>query len=208
MRGSALLAVIMTVVLLIVAAGAAGLLYARVTGFSARATPGRLETSTARWVRHWGIPGEFRDKPNPVPRTADAVNAGMAHFADHCATCHANDGSGDTVIGRGLFPPAPDMRKSGTQSMTDGELFYIIEHGVRFTGMPAWGSDNPNDAALGWQLVHFIRHMPRLSPAELQKMEALNPRSPEEFRQQLEEQRFLQGGEPPAPPPHEHGEHR
>jgi mono/diheme cytochrome c family protein len=208
MRGSALLAVIVTVVVLIVAAGAAGLLYARATGFSARTTPGRLEASAARWVRHWAIPREFQNMPNTVPKTAQAVNDGMAHFADHCATCHANDGSGDTVMGLGLFPPAPDMRKSATQSMTDGELFYIIEHGVRFTGMPAWGSDNPADAAVGWQLVHFIRHLPHLSPAELQRMESLNPRTPAELKQQLEEERFLEGGTPQAPPPSEHGEHR
>jgi mono/diheme cytochrome c family protein len=202
-----LLAAIVTVVVLI-AGGIAGLLYVRLTGLSARTTPGRLEASTARWVRHWAIPRAFRTMNNPLPRSADAVKAGMDHFADHCATCHANDGSGDTVIGRGLFPPAPDMRQRGTQSMTDGELFYVIEYGVRFTGMPGWGSDNPDDAAVGWQLVHFIRHMPHLSPAEVQHMESLNPRSPAEIREQLEEERFLEGDAPPAPSPDTHGEHR
>lgn len=207
MRGSALLAVIVTVVVLIVAAAAGSLLYARATGLSARTAPGRAEMAAARWVRHWAIPSRFRNMSNPLPRTAEAVDAGLAHFADHCATCHANDGSGDTAMGRGMYPPAPDMRQSGTQSMTDGELFYIIEHGVRFTGMPAWGADNPNDAELGWQLVHFIRHLPHLSAAELERMESLNPRTPAEIRQQLEEERFLEGGTPPAAPAHEHGEH-
>ena len=62
-----------------------------------------------------------------------------AHFADHCAICHANDGSGDTPIGRALWPKAPDMRLRETQDLSDGELFWIIENGIRFTGMPALG---------------------------------------------------------------------
>ncbi len=43
-------------------------------------------------------------------------------------------------MGRNMYPPAPDMRLAETQQMTDGELFYIIQNGVRLTGMPAWGS--------------------------------------------------------------------
>ena len=78
-----------------------------------------------------------------MPRTDENVRKGLEHFADHCATCHANDGSGNTTIGKNLFPPAPDMRLAATQDLTDGELFYIIEEGVRFTGMPAWSSGTP-----------------------------------------------------------------
>ena len=70
--------------------------------------------------------------------TPEVIAAGMAHYADHCAACHANDGSAETQIGLGMYPRPPDMRQPATQTLTDGELFYIIENGVRLTGMPAW----------------------------------------------------------------------
>jgi len=60
-----------------------------------------------------------------------------AHFADHCAICHANNGSGNTEIGRNLYPKAPDMRLPQTLNLTDGELYYTIHNGIRLTGMPA-----------------------------------------------------------------------
>jgi mono/diheme cytochrome c family protein len=69
-----------------------------------------------------------------VPLTKELIDGARRHFADHCASCHANDGSGKTTPGQGLYPRAPDMRTANTQSLSDGELFFIIEHGVRFTG--------------------------------------------------------------------------
>src|SRR5690242_20254232 len=70
-------------------------------GISAREQPGRIETRIARTMRHLAIPHGARELKNPVARTPDVVTEGMEHYADHCATCHANDGSGDTEMGRG-----------------------------------------------------------------------------------------------------------
>ncbi|MEP6918292.1 MAG: c-type cytochrome [Acidobacteriota bacterium] len=103
-------------------------------GISAKAPPGRIESAVARRARSAAIPRAIRTRANPIPTTPDTVAAGMRHFADHCAVCHANNGSGDTEMGRGLYPRAPDMRTAATQALSDGELFYIIENGVRFTG--------------------------------------------------------------------------
>jgi hypothetical protein len=71
------------------------------------------------------------------------------------------------------------MRQAPTQELTDGDLFYIIEYGVRFTGMPAWGDRSPKGEELGWKLVHFIRHLPKLTPEELNRMDRENPKLPE-----------------------------
>jgi mono/diheme cytochrome c family protein len=176
-------------------------------GISARAEPGRVETAVARTMRRLAIPSGDRDRQNPVQATPEVIAAGMAHYADHCAACHANDGSGDTALGLGLYPRPPDMRQSSTQSLTDGELFYIIENGVRLTGMPAWGTGKAEDAKETWHLVHFIRHLVRITDAEVEEMTRMNPTAPEEIRQQIEEERFLRG-ENPAParpsPPHSH----
>ena len=175
-------------------------------GISARAEPGAVETAVARTMRSLAVPRGDRNRQNPVSATPEIVAAGMSHFADHCAACHANDGSGETAIGLGLYPRPPDMRQAATQSLTDGELFYIIENGVRLTGMPAFGTGTPEGAEETWHLVHFIRELPRLTPEQIQQMEAMNPRPPAEIQQRMEEERFLQGGDAPstAPAPHAH----
>jgi mono/diheme cytochrome c family protein len=178
-------------------------IYLRTTGLNARGTPGGMETRIARAARRLAIPRTMRQQPNPIPASAAAIADGMAHFADHCASCHGNDGSGQTEMGRGLYPKAPDMRRPETQALSDGELFYIIENGVRFTGMPAFGTGTAAGVESTWRLVHFVRRLPRVTADELQRMETMNPRSPEEIRQEIEEQRFLQGGgeSPPASSP-------
>ncbi len=187
----------------LVAAALAGALLLR-GGLSARPEPSRLEARLARAVRSWAIPSGVRDARNPVPGGPQAIAAGLAHWADHCAVCHANDGSGRTEMGRGLYPRPPDMRRGETRRLTDGELFWIIENGVRLTGMPAWGGEGSAEGS--WQLVHFIRHLPDLTAREKERMEALNPKSPEEREEEEGEEEFLRGGEAPKAAA-EHGSH-
>jgi mono/diheme cytochrome c family protein len=103
-----------------------------------------------------------------------------AHWADHCAVCHGNDGKGKTAIGEHLYPHAPDMTLRGTQALADGELFSIIENGIRLTGMPGWGAGTAESGYESWSLVHLIRHLPELTPEEIATMEALNPKTPVE----------------------------
>jgi mono/diheme cytochrome c family protein len=174
-------------------------IYLRTTGLNARGTPGVVETRMARAARRLAIPSAARERKNPVPESAAAVADGMAHFADHCASCHANDGSGQTEMGRGLYPKAPDMRLPETQRLSDGEIFHIIDNGVRFTGMPAFGTGTEAGAESTWHLVHFVRRLPRLTADELQRMETMNPRSPEEIRQEIDEEQFLRGGGDSSP---------
>jgi len=176
-------------------------------GISAKAQAGRVETVVARTMRRLAIPRSAQALKSPVAKSSEVLAEGMAHYADHCAACHANDGSGETELGLGLYPKPPDMRLQATQSLTDGELFYIIENGVRLTGMPAWSTGTEEGKTATWHLVHFIRELPRLTPEQIEQMKALNPRSPEEVRQAIEEEKFLQGGsETPRPrtPTHTH----
>lgn len=160
------------------ALAAAVVVYIVNAGLSARDEPGSAEQFVARTVRNAAIARDARGLSNPVPVSDEAIADGRAHFADHCATCHANDGSGNTQIGRNLFPRAPDMRQSETQKLSDGELFWVIDKGVRFTGMPAWGNDTLAGEVSTWHLVHFIRRLPKLTPQEIEEMESLNPRPP------------------------------
>ncbi len=174
-------------------------------GFSARDEPTALEAFFARRVRHLAVPRAAREMTNPVKLNQEVLSEARAHFADHCASCHGNNGRGQTTIGQNLYPRAPDMASSKTQSLSDGELFYIIKHGIRLTGMPAWGEDTPEDDRESWKLVHFIRHLPDITPAEIEEMKQLNPKTRAEFEEEEAIRRFLETGETPPPPrQHEH----
>jgi mono/diheme cytochrome c family protein len=187
LRGALMLAVFAVMMGIAVSA------YFVTVGVSARSRPGPLETSAARALRGVAVRLRTRGLTNPVPVGEEALAEGRAHFADHCASCHGNDGSGNTELGRGLYPRAPDMRLPATQNLSDGELFYIIENGVRLTGMPGWSTGTASGEESTWHLVHFIRHLPRLTADELEGMEELNPRSPVEIREEIKAEEFLKG---------------
>jgi mono/diheme cytochrome c family protein len=159
----------------------------------------------ARSIRSMGIPGRVKRLPNPVADSPDVLAEARAHFADHCALCHGNDGSGNTELGQSLYPKAPDMRLPATQSLTDGELYYIIQNGVRLTGMPAWGMKDDHADEDSWKLVHFIRHLSELTPEQLKEMEKQNPRNPAEIEEEREEEEFLGAL---RSPPRNPGSHR
>jgi hypothetical protein len=173
-------------------------------GMSARATPGKLEESVARYLWRLSLPASARSAKNPLAPTPEYLKDARLHFADHCAVCHANDGSGDGLFGRGLYPKPPDLRQPATQNRSDGELFWIIENGVRFTGMPSFSGHGP--AADSWKLVLFIRHLPQLTTAERIEMSQNNPKSPADRAEDKEEDEFLNGATPAKKPesPHTH----
>src|SRR2546421_3896890 len=193
------LVIIVAVALLgLVVATAASILH---DGLSSRATPSRFETMIARNVRHLAIPSNARLAQNPLLVSPEDLRDARLHFADHCAVCHANDGGGQTMIGSGLHPKPPDLRLPETQSLTDGELFWIIENGVRFTGMPAFSNSGGHGGMLdSWKLVHFIRHLPHLTATERIEMERYNPRGPDERAEEQQENDFLSGAAPGRKP--------
>jgi mono/diheme cytochrome c family protein len=156
--------------LILLAGGAALYWFVTSRGFSAREKPTWYEAWLARRARGLATERGARDLKNPVMATPLNVAEARDHYADHCAVCHANDGSGRTMIGHNMYPPAPDMREADTQNLTDGELFYIIRNGIRFTGMPGWGGEDEEN----WKLVHFIRRLPKLSKKELEFMNDIN----------------------------------
>ena len=179
--------------LLAVQALIAALVLTRARGLSARSDPTAIERWIARRARDAALPGGAKSRANPIPQAPDVLAEARAHWADHCASCHANDGSGETMMGKHMYPPAPDMREHGTQNLSDGELFYIIQNGIRLTGMPGWGSGSGQDEDDSWKLVHFIRHLRDLTVEERKQMEKLNPKSPDEWKEEQEEENFLKG---------------
>jgi mono/diheme cytochrome c family protein len=175
-------------------------------GFSARAEPSAMETKIAAIARQAAIPRSAVDRKNPVSNSPEILAEAKAHWADHCAGCHGNDGAGKTPMGAQMYPPAPDMRAQATQQKNDGALFYVIENGVRLTGMPGWGAAVRTEKSEqdSWKLVYFIRSLPTMTQSEIQQMGKLNPKTDEEREEERQEEEFLNGGSAPVSDPHRH----
>ena len=190
---------------------AAAMLWLQGRGISAREKPSWIEAQAAVFMRGWMTPSIYKGMQNPLTNTQENFLAAREHYADHCASCHANNGSGNTEMGQNLYPKAPDMRLPRTQDLSDGELFNIIENGVMLTGMPGWSTGTPEGERSSWQLVHFIRRLSSLTPEDIQEMERLNPRSRAEIEEEIKVEQFLEGGDP-APqnvsPPDPHAGHK
>lgn len=201
------------VLLIVIAIVGVGAVYATVLvrrGFSARDNPSWIESFAAGIAKSLAVPATYKLK-NPYPTTPESLREGEEHFADHCAICHANDGSGDTLFGKGLYPKPPDMRSADTQDKSDGALYYTIVNGVRLSGMPAFGSGSESTSggqgtgdAENWKLVLFIRHLPKMTSAELEEMKKLNPKTEADRAEEQQEEEFLNGRQAPQTPTEGH----
>src|SRR5215469_1200 len=109
---------------MVLAAGAGALIW---RGFRASATPPQWEAALARMARDLSIPGRERQRKSPVQATHDSLTSGREIFLRQCAACHGIEGSGKTPVGVNLYPRVPDLRAGATQSLSDGEIHYIIE---------------------------------------------------------------------------------
>jgi mono/diheme cytochrome c family protein len=132
-------------------------------GCTADKNPSRNETSLVNAAKDVAIPLKAGKMQNPLPETDEVVSQGQEIFLGTCAQCHGPDARGDTNVGRNMYPPAMDLTSAHVQHWNDAELFWIIQNGVRLTGMPSWKSSiSDNDT---WKLARFIHHLPRLNAA-------------------------------------------
>jgi mono/diheme cytochrome c family protein len=131
--------------------------FVRSGGPSARNKPSNFEYAIANFALGLSIPSEVKKLRNPLGSDPQTLAEARKQYKDHCAVCHAEDGGGNTTLSAGLSPEVPDLRAQHIQKLTDGEIFYIIKHGVRLTGMPAWdlGDDHT------WGLVELLRQLPK-----------------------------------------------
>jgi cytochrome c553 len=139
------------------------MLGALLQGCTAGKQPSQEETSLANAAKDVTIPLEAGKMKNPLPETAEIVSQGQEVFLGSCAQCHGAEARGDTNIGRNMSPPAMDLTSAHVQHWSDAELFWIIQNGVRLTGMPAWKSSiSDNDT---WKLTRYIHNLPHLNAA-------------------------------------------
>ena len=132
-------------------------------GCTADKHPSQGETSLANAAKDVSIPLEAGKMTNPVPDTDEVVSQGQEVFLGSCAQCHGADARGDTNVGRNMYPPAMDLTSTHVQHWSDAELFWIIQNGVRLTGMPAWKSSISE--ADTWKLARFLHKLPHLDAA-------------------------------------------
>jgi mono/diheme cytochrome c family protein len=139
------------------------MLGAFLVGCTANKQPSREEASLANAAKDVTIPLEAGKMKNPLPGTDVVLSQGQEVFLGSCAQCHGADARGDTSIGRNMSPPAMDLSSPHVQHWSDAELFWIIQNGVRLTGMPSWKSTiSDNDT---WKLARFIHNLPHLAAA-------------------------------------------
>jgi mono/diheme cytochrome c family protein len=157
-----------------------GVLVLLMSGCSANKKPSQLETTLANMAKDVVIPLEAQNLKNPVPATDENNRAGEQIYLQQCALCHAADGRAETKLGLGMYPPAMDLNSPHVQAWTGAELFWIIQNGVRLTGMPAWETILSEQDT--WKTVDFIHALPKLAsnPAE-QQQEAAAAKSPAEL---------------------------
>ena len=113
------------------------------------------------------------------------INAGAGLYAEMCSGCHLAPGMEKTEISQGLYPRAPELYK-GTD-LSPAEEFWIIKHGIKMTGMAAWGPTH-NDTLI-WDMVGFLRKLPSLTADQYQTMVKNAPEEHEELTEK-------QGGNP------------
>ena len=112
---------------------------------------------------------ERRARTIQVPDLSDAKLklAGANDYKAMCVSCHGAPGRDPQAQGLGLNPAPPDLAESA-ERMTPAELFWVTKHGIRMTGMPAWGATHDDDAL--WPVVAFMTALPQLSPNEYQAL--------------------------------------
>ncbi|MEH3098804.1 c-type cytochrome [Sphingomonas adhaesiva] len=160
------------VVLTLVGLVVAGLLFAWSGVFNISASSGHWAISN--WFLHWTMRNSVRthtllESPErPIATDGQLVSA-AGHFAAACATCHGAPGQRPSPVMQRATPHAPDLTTGETkEKWTDAELFYILKHGVKFTGMPAWAAEGRDDEVR--RMVAFVRRLPGMTPAQYRQL--------------------------------------
>jgi len=130
---------------------------------NADAAPSKLERWAAGTSLHATLARDAPKQPNPVPPTDANLVAGIKLYAANCAICHGGADANPSNIARGLYQRPPQLAKDGVEDDPEGVTFWKVDHGIRLTGMPAFGKTL--DESQIWELALFLKHMDSLPPA-------------------------------------------
>jgi mono/diheme cytochrome c family protein len=129
-------------------------------------TPSAVETTLASWTVNRSVNVRAPQELNPVADEPAARAAGLNRYCAACVHCHGAPGVPASDFAAGLNPSAPAMTDA-IKNWSDGELFWITRHGIRFTGMPAFSSLGDDEI---WKVVLLMRHLNNLSESELAQL--------------------------------------
>lgn len=136
--------------------------------FSAAAEPSALEEELAEWALMNSVRRRAPEEPNPLQGQAAALAEGLDHYKEYCVMCHGAPGVGRAEFAEAFFPPAPlfdeHEAEEVNEEFTDGELFWIVDNGIRLTGMPAFGETHDDEEI--WELVLVVQNLNSLTPAQ------------------------------------------
>ena len=155
-----LLGAVLTLVLLALSALAVmrlGLMPANADG-----THSSLEARIMPLVLHASVARHAQGDANPILVNEENLKAGASTYKVMCARCHSTPGGNPSVYGQSFYPPAPQLL-GGVSNYTDSQLFWLIKHGIRNTGMPAWGAMLSDEEI--WQIVSLLKHSQDLPPS-------------------------------------------
>ncbi|MGP7795040.1 c-type cytochrome [Sphingomonas sp. CLY1604] len=149
--------------------GVAGMLFAWSGVMNLAASSGHWKITD--WFLHWAMRSSVRThaaftSPDD-PADATGLVSAAGHFANACSVCHGAPGVKPAPVMQAATPPAPDLAKNATE-WNDKQLFWIVQHGVKYTGMPAWAvQDRPDEVR---RMVAFVRRLPGMTPAHYQAL--------------------------------------
>lgn len=129
---------------------------------NADGTHSSLEARVMPLVLHASIVRHASADTNPLAVNEENLKAGVSTYKEMCARCHSTPAGNPSVYGQSFYPPAPQF-PGGMSNYTDSQLFWLIKHGIRNTGMPAWGAMLSDDEI--WQLVSLLKNSQDLPPS-------------------------------------------
>ena len=156
-------AILATVIVIAILAAVFVEIIAPGMNWSAAAEPGAVEEFIASRVIDGWVTRNAGNQTNPLPASAENLKAGQNDYREHCAGCHGLDGGGRNQLDAEFYPPIAKLTED-TQEMTDGQLYFIIAKGIRYSAMPAYEPHHTPEQI--WRMVLWLRHLPKLSPEE------------------------------------------
>ncbi len=144
-----------------------GFVYSGIYDVSASSSHSSIVGWVLSTTSHASVRRQAKDIEVPDLKDEGLALAGVNDFNGMCAGCHGAPGQTAEAMGQGLNPPPPDLAESAVE-MTPAELFWVTKHGIKMTGMPAWGATHDDDAI--WPVVAFMTRLPNLDAARYQRL--------------------------------------
>lgn len=185
------------IVLLLIAAFAGIFIYGGVYNIGADAPHSRLVYGVLQELRERAVASYSRDvKPPADLNSPRRIAAGAGLYNEMCTGCHLGPGVERSELSQGLYPAAPELARG--DDLSAAEQFWVIKHGVKLTAMSAWGKTH--DDQLIWDMVAFIRQLPRMNASQYRAAVASAPESHDEMMEHMDGAKHDTASEP-----HSHG---